>query len=309
MTSFLLTAGCALLAFSPSLSLFLLLVYTKAQLVIVVTTSAFADLLSCLLSSLVHLPFSAIGIGSDNIFIIIPFAVISRALCRCGFVFVYHKVESVIEQSIRRHELEASETNRTSSIEGAAQSDLSETAKFRLEINDLSCGLAAGVGFGGMHTVMLFGTLVASESGRMGTLYQPSCTVMPSLVNSAIMAFMFAILDLVWMFLTFYGMRRIKGNLIGVSTPQDAQPAHPGPMSLRRGGLGGRMALISVIVSHLAASFATTANRVEEYDGCLLALPLLSLIVILTVGFFWFFCKDNYLPEGQRGRIRSQHIE
>jgi len=316
MTSFSLTAGCALLAFSPSVTLLLLLAYSKAQLVIVVTTSAFADLISCLLASLVHLPFAAIGIGSDGVFIIIPFAVASRAFCRCGFVHLYHKVETVIEQSIRSHELEASTTNSTppptEREPNTTNPVLSETAKLRLEINDLSCGLAAGVGFGGMHTIMLYGTLLASESGRIGTLYQPSCTVMPSLVNSAFMACMFAILDIVWMLLTFYGMRRINGNLIGVSSHLAGSGAVPGPWSLQRGGgLSGKMALACVIVSHLAASFATSANQIMEYDGCVVALPLLAMIVILTLGFFWSFCKENYLPEGQRSRIRcaAEHIE
>lgn len=314
MTSFSLTAGCALLAFSPSVTLLLLLVYSKAQLVIVVTTAAFADLISCLLASLIHLPFAAFGIGSDGVFIIIPFAVASRFLCRCGFVHLYHKVETVIEQSIRSHELEASATDPapppTERGPNTTNPALSETAKLRLEINDLSCGLAAGVGFGGMHTVMLYGTLLASEAGRVGTLYQPSCTIMPSLVNSAFMACMFAILDIVWMLLTFYGMRRINGNFIGVSSSSAAFGVVPGPFSLARGGLGGKMALACVIVSHLAASFATSANQAMETDGCVVGLPLLATILTLTLGFFWCFCKENYLPEGQRSRIRSaSHIE
>lgn len=316
MTSFSLTAGCALLAFSPSVTLLLLLAYSKAQLVIVVTTSAFADLLSCLLASLVHLPFAAIGLGSDNAFLIIPFAVASRALCRCGFVFLYHKVENVIEQSIRSHELEISTTNSTSPPNGQEPNTtvpvLSETARLRLEINDVSCGLAAGVGFGGMHTVLLYGTLLASESGRIGTLYQPSCTIMPSLVNSAFMACMFAILDIIWMLLTFYGMRRIRGNLVGVSrVPNATSPFPSGPWHIGRKGLGGKAALASVIVSHLSASFATSANQTFESDGCLVGLPLLAVVLILTLGFFFAFCKENYLPEGQRSKIRytPEHIE
>lgn len=315
MTSFSLTAGCALLAFSPSVTLLVLLVYAKAQLVIVVTTSAFADLLSCLLSSLVHLPFSAIGLGSESAFIIIPFAVASRAICRCGFVYLYHKVEKVIEESVHRQELEASTTN--SSIlpaerqDDAVTLDLSETARLRLEINDVSCALAAGVGFGGMHAIMLYGTLLASESGRIGTLYQPSCTVMPSLVNSAIIANIFSILDIVWMLLTFYGMRKIKGNLGGVNGSPSTSSSPIRPWSLERGRLGGKAALTGVIVSHLAASFSTSANQTLETDGCLVSLPLLAMTFVITLGFFWFFCKENYLPEGQRNRIRcaNGHLE
>ena len=153
-------------------------------------------------------------------------------------------MERVVEQSIMRHEalvLEAenivdrrnngsrcnllrqesgsgdenngngSNDRDTAPLAGStAESKLSETAQLRLELNDVSAGLAAGVGFGFMHTVMLYGTLLAAENSRMGTLYQDSCTVMPSIFNSAIMAFLFGILDICWMFATFYGVRRFN---------------------------------------------------------------------------------------------------
>jgi len=312
MTSFQLAAGCALVAFSPSLALLMIFVYSKAQLVIVVTTSAFAELLSCLISSLVHLPFTAIGL-QESAFIIIPVAVVSRAFCRCGFVLLYHKVENVIEGSIRSHTAAepaplSSSTSTTNERNTTVQT-LSETQRLRLEINDVSCGLAAGAGFGGMHTVMLYGTLLSSESGQVGTLYQPSCSIMPSLVNSAFIACMFAFLDIVWMFLTFYGVRRLGGNLFGAAESLSASRALPGPWSLEKGALGGKMALTSVLISHLLASLSTVANRFS--DGCLAALPLLAVVLIVTAAFFWNFCKDNYLPEGQRSRIRQtgEHIE
>ena len=258
MTSFALSLGCALLAFAPTLSLLLLFAYSKAQLVIIVTTSSFAYLISCLLGALLHLPFKSLSLGTQSIFVIIPTSIIAQALCRCGFVHLYHKVEGVIEKSISQHEQQQSEHSSNSN-------ELSETAQLRLELNDASAGLAAGVGFGFFHTVMLYGTLLASENSRMGTLYQTSCTFMPSVFNSAIMAFFFGILDIVWMLMTFYGMRRYK--LFNRS----------GTQQITGTGSAGRSALYLVLVTHFTAAFATIPNQVMAYNGCVIALPSLAL--------------------------------
>eukprot|EP01083_Nonionella_stella_P091052 254477_1 len=346
MTSAALSLGCALLAFSPTLTLLLLFAYSKAQLVIVVTTAAFAQLLSCLLSALLHLPFKALG-GSGTLtalFVIIPTSVVSQFLCRCGFVWLYHKVERVVEQSIMRHEalvLEAenivdrrnnvSSSNRlrqesgsgddnngngshdrdTAPLAGStAESKLSETAQLRLELNDVSAGLAAGVGFGFMHTVMLYGTLLAAENSRMGTLYQDSCTFMPSIFNSAIMAFLFGILDICWMFATFYGVRRF--NTVTWNSEQRTlgfqfQSSSEGTSARRR--LGGKAILILVAVSHASAAFATLPNQAMDVNGCVIALPSLALVTILTIAGFWFSMKNNYLPVGQGQESHHGHFD
>jgi anterior pharynx defective protein 1 len=293
MTSFALTLSCALLAFSPSLTLLLLFTYSKAQLVIVVTTSAFFQLLSCLLSSLIHLPFRFMD--TNAVYIIIPTSVASQALFRCAFVKIYHKVERVIEKSIQRHESENRDETRNSSDQ---TEEASEVNLLRLELNDVSCGLASGVGFGFMHTVMLYGTLLASENNRIGTLYQESCTVMPSIFNSALMAFMFGILDIVWMMLSFYGMRRLNG--IGRISE----------WSFTKGHIGGKAALAFVFASHLAASFATLPNEIFSSNGCYIALPVLATITIVTCSLAWIYCNEKYLPEGQKDRIRQvRHLD
>jgi anterior pharynx defective protein 1 len=293
MTSFALTLSCALLAFSPTLSLLFLFTYSKAQLVIVVTTSAFFQLLACLLSSLIHLPFRFMD--SNAVYIIIPTSVVSQALLRCAFVKIYHKVERVIEKSIQRHEAENRDETRNSSDQ---TEEVSEVSLLRLELNDVSCGLASGVGFGFMHTVMLYGTLLASENNRIGTLYQESCTAMPSIFNSALMAFMFGVLDIVWMMLSFYGMRRL--NSIGRTSE----------WSFAKGHVGGKAALAFVFTSHLAASFATLPNEMFSSNGCYVALPVLATITIVTTSLAWIYCNETYLPEGQKDRIRQvRHLD
>mmetsp|Transcript_6305 Transcript_6305/g.7992 ORF Transcript_6305/g.7992 Transcript_6305/m.7992 type:complete len:317 (+) Transcript_6305:176-1126(+) len=316
MTSFLLSLGCALIAFSPALSLLILFTYSKAQLIIIVTISAFTHLLSSLVSALLYLPFSFINMGNYNAFVLIPTSILSQAFLKCGFVHLYHKVESVIESSIQRHEQEERERmednhGECNDDDAAAAAEVSETALLRLELNDASCGIAAGVGFGGMHTVMLYGTLLASEGGRMGTLYQPSCAVMPSLVNSAIMAFFFGILDIVWMLMIFYGMRRWKqpNQQVSESGPGAGNPSiHD--WSFVKGAVGGKAAIATMIISHFVASFVTTANMGFPVNGCVIALPLLAFVTIATVSLFVIYFKDNYLPSSQKRMIRqSNHFD
>ncbi len=310
MTSFALSLGCALLAFSPTLSLLLLFAYSKAQLVIIVTTASFAQLLACLLGALLHLPFKGLSLGAQSVFIVIPTSILSQAFCRCGFVFLYHKVESVIESSISHHEQrERRQNQRQSSLSendnaSGEQDQLSETAQLRLELNDASAGLAAGVGFGFFHTVMLYGTLLASENSRLGTLYQESCTFMPSVFNSAIMAFFFGILDLVWMLMTFYGMRRFPLFSFGRNSANASASATSHTIHSSAGGMDGKWALLLVVLTHSAASFATVPNQLMAVNGCVVALPLLAFVAIGTVVMFWILFKSRFLPENQQLRIR-----
>mmetsp|Transcript_30579 Transcript_30579/g.29488 ORF Transcript_30579/g.29488 Transcript_30579/m.29488 type:complete len:293 (-) Transcript_30579:223-1101(-) len=285
MTTAALTFGCGLIAFSPSMTMLLFLVYSKAQLVIVVTSAAFAYLLSSLLSSLIWLPFPASMKDGNAIIqplILIPVAVLCQALLRCGFVSLYIRVEGVIERSICQHE---SEHQHQQGNDGS-----SEISKLKLELNDWACGLAAGTGFGGMHVIMLYGTLLASESGSMGTLYQPSCNALPSLVNSALMAFFFAILDFILMFLTFYGMRRRNDDA-------QQQHQHNGYLGISK---GSSVIAVSMLL-HLATSIATTANRND--NGCTISLPIVAGIVLLSTLFFVQRIVPDYLPKSQRDRI------
>jgi hypothetical protein len=74
------------------------------------------------------------------------------------------------------------------------QQQHAETNALQLQLNDLSCSLASGCGYAMLHSLFLYGTLIASESGEAnsydgggayaggggstghgGTLYQESC--------------------------------------------------------------------------------------------------------------------------------------
>jgi Aph-1 protein len=284
MTAAALAWGSAFLAFGPVASILFLIVYKKAQLVIVVTTSAFAFLLSALGASLVWFIFDAAGVNHP-IIVLLP-GVIFQGIMRCGFVALYHKVEKVIEGSIARHEQHQIQRGET-------EEAMAEAARLRLELNDWACGLAAGVGFGGMHAVLLYGTLLASESGNLGTLIQDSCPSMPGLILSALNAFFFTILDMIWMLFTFFGMRRRRSSGIDCSRGWGAM--------LGNSTASGNMALAICGVTHLAASFATTPNAFG--GGCRVSIPLLAGIVVMTAGAFIAGVSKIYLPANQRRRM------
>eukprot|EP00586_Coscinodiscus_wailesii_P011359 CAMPEP_0172504820 /NCGR_PEP_ID=MMETSP1066-20121228/181633_1 /TAXON_ID=671091 /ORGANISM="Coscinodiscus wailesii, Strain CCMP2513" /LENGTH=292 /DNA_ID=CAMNT_0013281177 /DNA_START=83 /DNA_END=961 /DNA_ORIENTATION=+ len=289
MTSTALIIGCALIAFSPTLSLLFLLTHKKAQLTIVVTTSAFSFLLSILFSSLIHLAFPTGSAARSSPPLLLLPAIIFQTLARVGFVTVYRRVEAAVAHSIHLHERQVGDTA------------LSESVKLRLELNDLSCGIASGVGFGLMKVMMQYGTLLASEaSENMGTLYQESCPVMPSLLNSAVMACLFSLLDIVLMLLTFYG---VKGRFRGDSTNA---PHYSGVLSrcCSCGGVlgpDGNQAVGAVLLAHTAATVSTVANKAN--NGCLLALPLLACVVVGTWAYFWMKVMPYFLPgRGMEGR-------
>lgn len=279
MTNAALAWGSAFVAFGPCVSLLFGITWHKAQLIIVVTTSAFAYLVAAFCASLVWMIFNAMSIGNHVIPILIP-GVIFQFIGRCLFVQLYHKVERVIEISIARHE--------------AREEEFHESAKLRLELNDWACGIAAGTGFGGMHAVMLYGTLLASEAGNLGTLYQESCPEIPSLALSALNAFFFSLLDIVWMLLTFYGMGRRKQQ-------EDMTASFAWGALMGNSKRGGDIALAIAFVTHLAAAFVTAPNG--YYGGCHISLPLLGSMVIITFCLFWGGVSKIYLPENQRHRL------
>lgn len=134
------------------------------------------------------------------------------------------------------------------------------------------------------------------------------------------MAFCFGILDLVWMLLTFYGMRRIKDDRSFLRTVQQlgvgigsrnednrGRNRRDGGIqqwTIQRNHLGGKSALALVLLTHFAAAFATLPNQTMPLNGCIVALPSLAVITILTVLAFGYFCKKHYLPREQQQRIQ-----
>lgn len=336
MADFMLLLGCALLAFGPFVSLFTLIVYRKAQLVIVVTTAAFFFLLSSLASGFVWFIFDLIGLGGA-LAAIIP-GVFFQFIFRCLFVAIYHRVEGVIETSLakqHRDELRESAreqrttTGEVSDTEPATDDSVAgrqrqaaanpalpqpktnswtEAARLRLQLNDASCGVAAGVGFGGMHAILLYGTLLASEiSHGGGVLYQSSCPSVPSLAVSGMYSFCFTILDIFWMLFTFFGMRRRLMYHRGEHAPNEVLSVGSWLGNSRN---GGNISLLLCLGTHLAASLVTMGNYFNY--GCRVAIPSLFVVVLVTAYLFWAGVGRIYMPPPTgtwRVRSESNHVD
>eukprot|EP00579_Thalassiosira_antarctica_P017273 CAMPEP_0201936072 /NCGR_PEP_ID=MMETSP0903-20130614/36778_1 /ASSEMBLY_ACC=CAM_ASM_000552 /TAXON_ID=420261 /ORGANISM="Thalassiosira antarctica, Strain CCMP982" /LENGTH=174 /DNA_ID=CAMNT_0048476673 /DNA_START=57 /DNA_END=578 /DNA_ORIENTATION=- len=174
MTSPSLTIGSILLAFSPTFSLLFLIIFQKPQLVILAVCSAFAYLLAALLSSIVWLITSSIsgainsnndGDGSDigTLFALAIPGVICQMIVRCLFVKGYFKVEAVIRRSVAKHEEETTAAATATGDSNNNNDDShSETNALQLQLNDLSCSVASGCGYSLLHSLFLYGTLLAS---------------------------------------------------------------------------------------------------------------------------------------------------
>ncbi|KAL3781875.1 hypothetical protein ACHAW5_007254 [Stephanodiscus triporus] len=349
MTSPSLIFGSILLAFSPAFALLVVIVSHKPQLVILAVCSAFAYLLSALCSSLFWLITSAI-FGSDHggggigalLALALP-GVFCQMAARCSFVGGYFRVESVIRRSVARHEEErqVAMAAASSSSDGDGDGDdrlaesHAETDALQLQLNDLSCSIASGCGYALLHSLFLYGTLLASESGEVnsydgghyvggggstghgGTLYQSSCGGIPSLINGALIACMFAILDVMWMMLCFFGMRRRSSGRHSAAHP--GRESSAGTMralaralscrglddaSSSSGDGGGGAAILLVAITHLAASLVLAPNGRE--DGCKISLPCLG-VVVLWVGIVLgrTMKGGKFLPDDQRRRIQG----
>lgn len=239
---------------------------------------------------------------------LIPIAVGSQVLFRCAYVKGFHTIErifmSVVErehegQCEREYEYEeishTDEEDNENDVNATPRCDweiIDPIKKLTLELNDASCALAAGTGFGGMHAILLYGTLLADQVRQKGTLLQPSCTGVPSIIPTSFIACLFTVLDVIWMVLCFYGMRRLEDV---------DQPNGTRDNSLHRGGLfrrpaSGKTALWVVVTSHTLASFSTAFNVILPKDGCRVTLPCLSIVVVATLVFFWVCVKDWYMP-------------
>mmetsp|Transcript_9524 Transcript_9524/g.23370 ORF Transcript_9524/g.23370 Transcript_9524/m.23370 type:complete len:336 (-) Transcript_9524:304-1311(-) len=283
--------GSAFIGFAPFVCFFCQIVFPKPSLLIVSITAAFFYLLAASTASLFWYILDPI-IGLDSPLCAIIPGVFFQFIFRSMFVSIYHRVENVIEASIQK-----SEEERTDSSGGNTSStdDSVQASKNRLLLNDTACGLAAGVGFGGMHAALMFGSLIASESSDTGILYQPSCPKVPALTVSSLNTFCFFFLDIFWMLFTFFGMRRRILFPRGGGALSDINP-----LSRNFGTyfgntrMGGNNALLTVLITHACATGFTTFNSFQY--GCVFSLTLLPLLTLIVAYVYWSGISKIYMP-------------
>jgi hypothetical protein len=286
--------GSAAIGFAPFLCFFFQIVVPKSQLLIVSTTSAFFFLLACTFASLCWYIFDPV-IGLSSAWSALIPGIFFQFVFRTAFVTLYHKVESVIELSFEKTEEEQQQVvNGGNDPNPTEHADL-QAAKTKLSLNDATCGLAAGTGFGGLHAILLFGSLLASETSDVGVLYQPSCPKVPALLVSALNTFCFFFLDIFWMLFTFFGIRRRLLFPRGGGSLADINPlSRPFGHYFGNTRVGGNQALITVLLTHTLAAGFTTFN-VFQY-GCVFSLTTLPALTLIVAYIFWGGVSKIYMP-------------
>jgi hypothetical protein len=156
--------GCFLVAFSPSIALFVQVVSKRPILISIAVASAGSWLSSFMITSIVW-----IGFGNAPVEVVALSGVILQELHRALVVSSYRYVELMIVNGI----------------------------------DDFSSGIAAGVGFGSMHSVVVYGSLLF-ESISEGTYYnQGACPELPVILVGAYYSLSFFVLDVVLMQVAF----------------------------------------------------------------------------------------------------------
>lgn len=210
-----------MIAFSPSCIFYLF--RNRPQLYIIALAAAFAWLMSMLCSGMF---WSLVHLSGENVWpLTVIVAVLFQEAARFVFIYCFRRTEKIIKNS----------TNYTEEL---------------LPMNDLSTSLAAGIGFGTMHSLMMAGSLIAASGGE-GTLFEDSCPHIPLVLTVSLTALGFTILDVIFMVLGFVAERKRSNHLVAV-----------------------------IVVLHVAAALSTLANM--HGFGCIASLLLVLAVVVIS---------------------------
>jgi hypothetical protein len=169
--------GCSLLSFGLLLSVFFVLVYSRAQLLIVSLVSALFWLLSLLASSIFWYIIPPIY-HSD--WALLPISVVFVELFRYYFLYLY------------------SHSSRSFSI-------VSINA-IVFPLRDFYSAIAAGLGFAAARVFFYYGILISHSLGP-ATLYSSTCSRINSFLHSSLNAALFSYLDFALMLIALDALR------------------------------------------------------------------------------------------------------
>ncbi|CBN76993.1 conserved unknown protein [Ectocarpus siliculosus] len=261
-----LVAGCSLIAFGPSIMLWVVVVGKRPALVIIGLVGAFFWLASMAAASVL---WTIVPAAQDAWLLSMITGVVLHGFGRLALAKVYVKTEAVINEAAA-HAAPASNAHGSSGRYGGALGaegsggvgegrgerktgdvpDQPEESSGLLRLNGVSSSIAAGVGWGLIHAVIMVGTALSKHMGP-GAAFSPSCPHVPSVIVSALSAQAFVVLDLLLMAAAFAAARSGDAGLMSFSF-----------------GL------------HFAAALTTGFNFIE--GGCTASLPLLYGVVALA---------------------------
>ena len=136
------------------------------------------------------------------------------------------------------------------------------TPNAALPLNLFTSSLAAGLGFGTMQGVIMYGSVLAASTGP-GVLFVDSCPHIPLVMLSAVNCLCFIVMNITLMIVAFGAYES-----------------------------NNRQRVLTVFLIHLVCSLLTVINTVD--NGCAPSLPLLIIVVFGTTAFF--ACKSDGFP-------------
>ncbi|KAI9595931.1 gamma-secretase subunit Aph-1 [Syncephalis fuscata] len=166
--------GCALTAYGPVVSVFLLTIARDAQLVILAMTSAFFWLVALLLTSVL---WYIIPPARSLHPVTLLYAVLIQEIIRWGYFKMIERAEKGLHTTAKQP---TSRLNRT------------------------SFAFASGLGFGVIYALITYIALLSKSSGP-GVLMSPSCPSVSSFFLSAIMTAIMSLTHIFWMMVAFDG--------------------------------------------------------------------------------------------------------
>ncbi|RKP25339.1 gamma-secretase subunit Aph-1, partial [Syncephalis pseudoplumigaleata] len=166
--------GCALAAYGPIVSVFLLTIARDAQLVILSMTSAFFWLVALLLTSVF---WYVIPPARSLHPVTLLYGVLLQELIRWAYFKMIERAEKGLHTTAKQP---TSRLNRT------------------------SFAFASGLGFGLIYALTTYVTLLSQSSGP-GTPMAPSCPTVSLFFLSAIMTAIISLTHIFWMMVAFDG--------------------------------------------------------------------------------------------------------
>mmetsp|Transcript_33303 Transcript_33303/g.43930 ORF Transcript_33303/g.43930 Transcript_33303/m.43930 type:complete len:281 (-) Transcript_33303:255-1097(-) len=237
--------GCAFIAFAPSAVFTYTILSERSQLIIIALASAFLWLCSILVSASIWTLVPS-SVQSSWPFVT-TVGVLIQEIFRCLLIKLIFKVEGFIKTHIPP-----------------------STAEAAVPLNDITNALAAGVGFGTMHAVITYGSVLA-ENGGPGTLFVDSCPFCPLVLFSAFLALTFVILDVLLVVMMLSGLKQMNPSRI-----------------------------LSVVFIHLVASYVTIFDAMP--NGCL-ASGVLLVVILFWAGIMTrriVIQEKMFLPDGEK---------
>lgn len=207
------------------------MVARRSHLSIIAVIAAFFWMLSGVLSAILWVAIPGL---KTEWFWVVPSGVVIQEIVRWMFFVGYRRAENAISRALDK-------TGDEDTIEGRKNTPM----------NDLSSSISAGVGYGLMQGIILFGSVLENGFGN-GTYFTPSCSSMSIFTLMAFTVCFVSIMQVCWMVLAFDGYRRSSAARV-----------------------------IPLFLFHLGSSLITVLNSQKGF--CEIALGLQGVLMVVSI--------------------------